>query len=169
MKSGKTAPVFMPCGGSNGVTRHNNTGATSSKAMRGGVTQTTARSTDSAAATAAILTSKITKANLLGGVIKADAIVARAKAARSGGTLTRTSSGTSIGDLTINGQKQSGNQPANTKFAIPGVGTLWVQPRRQDGERAAGLRHATRAVGRPGGLSKGTVITFGAAKAEVKK
>ena len=75
-------------------------------------------------ATAAILTSKITNANLLGGVIKAHAIVAQAKAVRTGGTLTRSSSGTSIGDLTINGQKQSGNQPANTKFAIPGIGKL---------------------------------------------
>jgi hypothetical protein len=169
VKSGRTAPVYMPCGGSNGATRRNNSGATSSKAMRGGVTQTTARSTENAGTTAAILTSKITHANLLGGVIKANAIVARAKAARTGGKLTRTSSGTSIGDLTINGQKRSGNQPANTKFGIPGVGTLWVN---RVVKSANGLQvYAMQLVLSVGqdGLSKGTVVTLGAAKATVKK
>ena len=151
------------------MSRHNDTGVTSSKAMRGGVTHTTARSTDSAATTAAILTSKISNANLLGGVIKANAIVVRAKAARSGGTLTRTSRGTSIGDLTINGQKRSGNQPANTKLAIPGVGTLWVN---RVVKSAKGLQvyamQLVLTVARDG-LSKGTIITLGAAKAVVKK
>jgi hypothetical protein len=169
VRSGKTAAVYMPCGGSNGVTRHNDTGATSSQALRGGVTQTSARSTDSNGGTAAILTSKITGANLLGGVIKADAIVARAKATRAGSTLTRSSSGTSIGDLTINGQKQSGNQPANTKFAVPGIGTLWINRVVQapNGLQVYALQLVLSTA--QSGLSKGTVITLGAAKALVKK
>ena len=167
VKSGKTAPVLVPCGGSNGATRRNSSGATSSKAMRSGATVTTARTTDTAGSTASVVTSKITKANLLGGVVKADSIAARATATRAGNTLARSSKGTTIGDLTINGQKKSGTQPANTKFAIPGVGTLWVNRviKSANGLQVYALQLVLSTS--QSGLSKGSVLTLGAAKAAV--
>jgi hypothetical protein len=169
VKSGKTAPIYLPCGGSNGGTRRNNSGATSSQALQGAATHTTARSTDSAQRTMALVTSTISGANLLGGVIKADTIVAHARATRSGTTLSRSSSGTSIGDLTINGQRQSGTQPVNTKHAIPGIGTLWIHRviKTPSGLQVYALQLILSRA--QDGLSKGSVITLGAAKAQVAK
>ena len=119
---------------------------------------TSTRSTDSAAATTVVTRSAISNVNLLGGAIKASAIVSRAAAKRAGGTLTRSSGGTTVSGFTINGKTQSANQPANTVHSIPGIGTLYVHKvvKSATGVHVYALQLVLSSA--QDGLSKGTTI-----------
>lgn len=129
LTSGPSAPVSLPCGGSAGKTVSNPTAAVRiGDAVSAGAVSSSASSTDNATATTATTQSKVTKINLLHGVVSADAVTARANASLSKGRLTRTSTGTTITGLKINGKRVSvsAGVKANTKIPIAGVGTLWL-------------------------------------------
>jgi hypothetical protein len=167
VRSGRTAPSYLPCGGTNGATTHNSTGAFGAAGLHSAAVHTSTRSTDSAAATTVVTQSAISNLNLLGGAIKASAIVSRAIAKRAGGTLSRSSGGTTISGLTINGQTQSAKQPANTVHAIPGIGTLYVHKvvNSATGVHVYALQLVLSRA--QDGLDKGTRITVGATYAAV--
>jgi hypothetical protein len=166
--SDKTAPVYLPCGGSNGQTRQNRTDKIAVKGLHTASTHTWARSTDRPKHTASILTSKVTGIHLLGNVIGASAVRAHAKAIRENGTLTRDSNNTKVVGLRINGQQQDGTQPPNTKYAIPGVGTLIVHKvvKTANGLQVYALQLTLSKA--QDGLSKGTVLRVGGAIASVR-
>ena len=168
IESDKTAPITLPCGGSGGEIINKTTGATT-KALRSSSTRTQARSADGAHRTSSILRSKVNGVDLLAGVVRANAVIARAKAMRRDGALSRISNGTKIVGLTINGKKQSGDQPANTKYSIPNVGTLWVHRvvKTNNGLHVYALQ--LKLAKAQGGLSKGTLITIAGATAAVAK
>lgn len=167
--SDKTAPVLMPCGGTDGQTRENSTDQVAVKGLHTATTHTWARSNDSAQHTASILTSKVTGVHLLGNVIGASAVRAHAKAVREHGTLKRISNNTKVVGLRINGQQQDGSQPPNTKYAIPNVGTLIVHKvvKTTNGLQVYALQLTLSKA--QGGLSKGTVLRVGGAIASVRK
>ena len=126
VRSGRTAPSYLPCGGTNGATTRNSSAAFVARGLRTAAVHTSSRSTDAAAATAVVTRSAISNLNLLGGAITASTIVSQATAKRTGSTLSRSSSGTTMSGLTINGRAQSANQPANSVRSIPGLGTLYL-------------------------------------------
>jgi hypothetical protein len=132
-------------------------------------THTSARSNDHAKHTASILTSKVTGVHLLGNMIGASAVRAHAKAIREDGKLVRSSNNTKVVGLRINGQQQDGTQPPNTKYALPGVGTLIVHKviKTTNGLQVYALQLTLSKD--QGGLSKGTVIRVGGAIASVRK
>lgn len=167
--SGKTAPSYLPCGGSNGHVLTNNTAKVNTPALTAGVTTTSAQSTDSNRRTAAITIAKTLGVDLLGGVVSATAVRAHAKAYRVNGVLHRSSVNTKIVGLTVNGQTQDGSQPANTKFALPGVGTLWLHRvvRSSTGIKVYGLELDVTVAQQ--GVDAGTVIRVAGAIAAVRK
>jgi hypothetical protein len=125
VKSGATAPVGLPCGGSNGVTRTNSTASVNVPGvLSAGATATTARSTDAPTGTTAEFSATTAGVNLLNGVVKVDAITAKASATRSGSTLTSSSDGTQIAGLKINGTTVEVPAGENSTLQIAGVGTL---------------------------------------------
>jgi hypothetical protein len=130
LSSGPTAArVYLPCGGSNGATRTN--GVTSTNSQAGAVTTgaaaSTAKSTDTATATTSTTTSGITGGiNFLAGIVTADSATAKAATTRKGTTVTRSSSGTTITNLRINGTPVTIPSGANRTINIAGVGTLYL-------------------------------------------
>ena len=167
VRSGNTAPSYLPCGGSNGATSRNSTGTVSSTGLHGAAVHTSARSTDNAKATTVVTRAEVAGVNLLNGAIKASAITGQATVTRSGTSLKRSSAGTTIAGFTINGKKQAASQPANTKLSIPGLGTLYVNRvvRSSTGVHVYALQLVLTKD--RAGLSKGTTVTVGAAYAAV--
>ena len=128
IQSGASAAVNLPCGGSSGVTRTNNlAGVNLPGILTVGAGTTTAKSTDSATSTNARTTATIGAVNLLSGVVTADAIKAVSSTTKQGSTYTRSSAGTSIVDLRINGNPVTINLGPNTTIPIAGVGNLYVR------------------------------------------
>jgi hypothetical protein len=128
VQSGASAAVNLPCGGSSGVTRTNNlVGVNLPGVLTGGAGTTTAKSTDDATSTTATTTAQIADVNLLGDVVTADGIKAVSSTTKKGTTYSRSSAGTGILNLRINGQPVNANLAPNTKLNIAGVGTLHVR------------------------------------------
>jgi hypothetical protein len=168
VKSGRTAPVSLACGGSSGRTVVNKTaGAHLDGALTTAAVSSNARSTDTASATTATTRTRVAGVNLFNGMIRVHAITTRAHVVRHGTHLTRSARGTSILGLTINGTKIAAPR-AGTSRTISGLGTLSFDRaiRTSTGVQVYAIRlvlSATRA-----GLNKGTVITIGSALAGVK-
>ena len=171
VRSGRTAPVYLPCGGSAGetVTQNATAHSTARNTVREGAVTSQATSTDAADRTAVTTLNEITRINLLGGVVQARSIRASAHAARSGGRLARSSRGTNVQALRINGTSHPAPTKPDTSMHIPGIGTLWLHRvvRVPGGLRVYAMQLV---LGRAThGLAKGTVITVGAAVARVRR
>ncbi len=168
IQSGASAAVNLPCGGSSGVTRTNNlAGVNLPGILTVGAGTTTAKSTDSAASTNARTTATIGAVNLLSGVVTADAIKAVSSTTKQGSTYTRSSAGTSIVDLRINGNPVTINLGPNTTIPIAGVGNLYV---RRSTWSSTGLDVIALqlVLGSPqGSLPAGAVLTVGYAQSGV--
>jgi hypothetical protein len=170
VKSGRTAPVYLPCGGSNGKTLTRN--ATASivlpKAVRTSDVATHGTSSDTAKRTVATTRSHIGRVNLLGGAIRVRGINARATATRlANGRLVRSSSSSGVVAVQVNGKGMPVSNKPNTHYSLPGLGTMWLHRviRTPNGLRVFALQLV---LGRNiNGLQKGAVITAGAAQAAV--
>lgn len=170
VKSGRTAPVYLPCGGTSGQTRTRNATAAVllPHALRSGDVSSQATSTDTARRTGATTRSHIARVSLVGGKVRARGITAQATAARlAGGQLERSARDTNILSLDVNGQNHPISRKPNTKYRLPGIGTLWIHrviPSR-NGLRVVALELI---LGRSmNGLQRGAVITAGTAEAAV--
>jgi hypothetical protein len=167
VKSGRTAPAYLPCGGSTKV--ETNTAASGSipMALSGGLVTDRAVSTDSKTRTTATTRSRIAGISLGGGMVTASAITARAHAVRKGSKVTTSSAGTTVGDLTVNGMSEPANKA--TTESIPGLGTLYVDRvvKSKTGIRVYALELVLSAP--QGGLAAGADIIIGAARAGVTK
>ena len=135
--------------------------------LTGGVASTTAKSTDSATATNATTSATIADVNLLGGVVTADAVTAKASTTRKGTSLYRSSAGTSIANLEINGNPVTITIKPNTRINIAGVGTLYL--RRSIWNSTGFEVYALQLVlsTAQGGLPAGAVVTAGYAQSGV--
>ena len=168
LNSGPTALVDLPCGGTSGKTRTNNvTSLDLTDALQTGTATTTAKSTDSSEATNATTTATITKVSLLDGFITANGITAKASTTKAGSKLTRTSAGTTIANLEVDGESEEITGGANQRIGIPNVGNLYV---RRSSLTDTGLQvYALQLVLTQvvDGLPAGTVINIGAASSGV--
>jgi len=168
LSSGATSAVHIPCGGSNGVTLSNNTAAVNlASALRAGATKTTAKSTDTATSTVASTSATTAGANLLGGVVTMDAVTAKASTTRKGSALTRSTTGTSVVGLKVNGRSVRVSTAENTKVDILGVGTLTLRKAVRS-TNGVTVYAAQLVLGSArGGLAAGTVLNVGVAQAGV--
>jgi hypothetical protein len=167
-RSGRTALVQLPCGGSNGATLKNNIASISEPGtLVTGTVATSATSTDTATKTTASTHSRIENVQLLGGLVTAGVITTSANAVRQGNSLTFPATGTTFVRLRVNGHAISGTPRLNSSFTIPGVGTLHANVVVQSGTgiQAYGLQLVLTAA--QGGLPIGAVITISAASAGV--
>jgi hypothetical protein len=167
--SGQTAKVALPCGGVTGRTLTNSTAAVSVPGViKTGAVSSSAVSTDSSTETTATTSSKIAGISLLNGAIKVDGLTVRAGAVRKPGkALYRTSNGTTITGLTINGRPVSVSTKENTKIDIAGIGTLWFKKTVRSGTQiqVSGIRLEVLVA--QTGVKAGSVITIGQANAGV--
>lgn len=166
--SGPTAAVGLPCGGSNGATRTNNTAAVNlGPVLKVGATQTTAKSTDTATNTVSTTTATTGAVNLLGGIVTLDAVTAKASTTRKGATVTSSTSGTQVVGLKIRGVSRTVSSAENSSVDIAGVGTLHLRRavRTSTGVTvyAAQLTLSTAQLG----LAAGTTLNVGVAQAGV--
>ena len=104
---------------------------------------------------------------MLGGVVTADAVTAKSSTTRKGTSVYRSSVGTSIADLRINGNPVTIAVNANTRINIAGVGTLYLRRSiwSDTGLQVYALQLELSTT--QGGLPAGAVITAGAAQSGV--
>jgi hypothetical protein len=167
VKSGRTAPAYLPCGGSTKTVTNTSASGAVPMALSGGVVTSKAVSTDSAKRTTATTQSRIANISLGGGMVTASAITAHARAVRTDSEVTTSSAGTTVGDLTVNGTSEPANKA--TTQSIPGLGTLYVDRvvKTKTGIRVYALELVLSAP--LGGLASGADIIIGAARAGVTK
>ncbi len=170
LTSGRTAPVYLPCGGSNGVTQTNTTASASLPGVLStGVISSSSRSADTATSTTARTHSHVANVSLLGGAIKLTGVTAQSTATRTSSGITLSSAGTTVAGLTIRGKARSVTIRPNTGISIAGIGTLYLDRvvlTSQSIRVHAVELDLTQAYGK---ASSGTVITVGATLAGVVK
>ena len=123
------------CRGTSGVTRT----ATASSVSIGpsgsiataATSATSAYGTKTASTAATLQTATVTKLNLLGGLITADALTASAGVSATATRLAASDAGTTIANLVIAGKTIDPNTPDNTEVILPGIGSVVVRATEQ--------------------------------------
>ena len=168
LSSGPTAIVYLPCGGTAGATRTSNIAGIELPPVLGiGAAQTAGKSVENGTSTNATTTARIADLDLLDGVVTADAIFAKASVTRTGSKLTRSSAGTTIADLRINGTSVPVPTGTNRQVPVPGVGTLFVNRAISTSTGLQVYALQLQLTTGSGPLASGTVINIGAANAGV--
>ena len=126
-----SASVGCPCNGTNGVKRTSGVSAVTLGASGSLVsaTNTTATALGTNTDSTAMTTqgSEVTKLSLLGGLITADAITAKASAGATPSTLDTSDDGTTLTNLVIAGTSIDPAVPDNTSISLPGIGSVTVK------------------------------------------
>lgn len=168
LTSGASAPVYLPCGGTSGKTRVNSTAAAHiGTAVSVGAISSSATSTDTTTTTTATTQAKAAHLNLLGGLITADSVTAKANAKLTKGKLSRTSTGTSVTRLKIHGESVSVSAKPNTKISLAGVGTVWLNRTIVSGSAIQVYAIQIQLSTARAGLKSGAVIDIAGARAGV--
>ena len=126
IKSSPTAPVSVGCQGNSLIT---NTllGINVPNVLTTGTIQDTAQGSVTPAQSSVQTTASIQTANLLNGIITADAIQAQANASTTDGTTFNFSSSGSFVNLSVSGHPEiTASVPPNTKVTLTGIGTLYL-------------------------------------------
>jgi hypothetical protein len=163
----RQASAAVPCGGSGGLTGSVPvTSVNIPGVLTTGSSVSTESSQDSSAATSALTTSTTSNVSLLGGLITADKVVAKAHATRAGSKVTTAVTGTSVVGLRVQGSAAKTYSGLAT-ITIPGIGYLYLNQRApgSSGVQVYGLQ-LVLTVGHAG-LKKQTTITVGSARAAV--
>jgi hypothetical protein len=167
VKSGATAPAGLSCFSSS---RDTNTTLTVSVpgVLTSGTVTDSAVGTVKARSVNGTAQSSLQSVNLLAGLLTASAVTSDATAHDDRGSITTSGSATFV-DLAVAGHPGIPSSPrANTKIAVPGVGTLWLNRISQS---ATGIRveavellvtHSNTL-----GLAVGTVVRIAVASAGV--
>lgn len=168
LKSGATASVVLPCGGSSTTRTNNVVSGSLGSALHVRAVRSTAKSSDSSKQTVAATTNKVAGIDLLGGTVHIDAVEAKATTTRKGSKITsRSSAGTKVVGLTINGVKRSVSTKENTRISILGVGTLYLHRAVRTSTSVQVYAVQLKLLTAQSGLESGAVITVGSAKAGV--
>jgi hypothetical protein len=125
LESGPSFTTYLPCPGTDGKLIQQSALATHLPApiVLGKITNTavgTVGDFNSSGETS----SQIVNVDLGDGQITADLIKADVKVRRQGGVITFDTSGSNLGNLTIQGQGQSGSPDPNTVIEVPGLGKV---------------------------------------------
>ncbi len=176
----RSASVGCPCNGTNGVARATSIASialgASGSLISAANTTATALGTNKNGLAATIEGAEVTKLNLLGGLITADAITSRASVGATPSTLKFSDEGTTVSNLVIAGTSIDPAVPDNTTIVLPGLGSVIVKAVTKTGNnrRAAILVHgllveisADNSFGLPVG-SRITVASAGAGYSRVE-
>lgn len=167
VKSGQTASVVLPCGGTSKTRTNTVASVHLGSALDVGAVHSSGVSSDTRKRTVARTTTRVAGANLLGDVVHVDAVTAKATTTRTGSTLTRSSAGTSIVGLRINGVRRSVSSAENQQIGIAGVGTLYLRRAVRSGTSLQVYAVQLKLNTAVSGLDAGTTLTLGSAKAGV--
>ncbi len=127
--SGQSALIHLGCLGTGGVTKTNSIVSISfpPEFTTGTVTDTAKGTVTSTTATGET-TSTVQTANLVDGLVTADAVKADAHSFTDGTTFTFDDAGSSFLNLTVSGHPEINDQVGpNTKVFLAGLGTLWLK------------------------------------------
>ena len=168
--TGKSAEKLLSCDGTGGKTETHNVDASTipSAAVSGTFSSSVAGQV--AKHPWATTRERIAGLNVLAGVVQAKTVIARAHVKRRASGLVRSTAGSSFGGLKVTGAPALGdNVPANTKRALPGIGTLYLDriTKTKNGIQVRMIELVLSTA--RDGLSKGTVITVGEAKASTTR
>ena len=126
-----SARVGCPCNGTHGNTRTRTTSAISvgpqGSVISAALTTATASAGKTVSTAETQQTSTITKLNLFGGLITADALEAVASVSATPDGLTASEAGTTLSNLTIAGKAIDPGVPDNTVVALPGIGSITIK------------------------------------------
>ncbi len=167
--SGRTAAVYLPCGGTSGSVITNHTARVDLPGvLKVGAMSSTGQSTESArSGIVATTRSQAAGVTLLGGVVRVDAVTAKATATRNPSKLVTSAAGTRVNGLKIRGKSVSVNVKENTRINIAGLGTLWLDRVVRSGSQIQvyGVQlHLTSAYS---GHPAGTYLTIASARAGI--
>ncbi len=124
--SGPSAKVILGCAGTDGKVKTNSVASVSVPGVIStGTVTSTAQGTITTDSAMAETTNTTQNANVLAGLVKADAVKADAHATKSGGTITLSGGGSSYTKLVVNGNPISGHVAPNTKIVVGNV-TVWL-------------------------------------------
>ncbi len=127
----RSASVGCPCNGTNGVMK-TDTIASASLGAAGSLVSTgnavaTAQGTNKAGAALSTQAAQVTNLRLLGGLITADAITAKASLGATAAALSPSDDGTVLTNLVIAGTSIDPGVPENTTIPLPGLGAVTVK------------------------------------------
>ena len=128
--SGRTAAVYLPCGGTSGSVITNHTARVDLPGvLKVGAMSSTGQSTESARS-GIVATTRSQAASRLAAcsarMVRVDAVTAKATATRNPSKLVTSAAGTPVNRLKIRGKSVSINLKENTRINIAGLGTLWL-------------------------------------------
>jgi hypothetical protein len=127
MQSGPSAAVYMPCEGTGGKTVENSSGRVQQpQVLELGAVRTTGIGRLSLTRAASVMRSSVDSVNLLSGLITADSVTARARAAKDGNALALSDVGSRFVNLVVAGRPIGAVVAPNTPIDLPGLGTLWL-------------------------------------------
>ena len=172
--SGQSAPVSVPCLGTDGETRTNFVASVKVPAdgsvLDATTVETTARGKVSPTSAEAETTATVQAADVLGNLVQAGGVKADAHASTSGGNPSFSDAGSAFATLSVQGHPEIGaDVPPNTQVTIAGVGTLWLHRVIQDSHsiEVRMIELQVTVANNPVGLSVGTDVRVAVASASV--
>jgi hypothetical protein len=131
LKSGSSAPVSVPCRGTDGEVRANFVAnvvvPSDGSVLDADTIRTTAQGSADESSATVETTATVESAAVLGSLVRATAIRADAHASSSGASPSFGDDGSGFGTLSVSGHPEIGaDVPANTSVEIAGLGTLWL-------------------------------------------
>jgi hypothetical protein len=172
--SGPTAPVAVPCRGTDGEIRTNFVADVKVPAdagvLRASEITTTAQGDILDSSAYAETTATIERANVLDGLIGARVIRAVARAELDGGDVSLSDAGSSFAELSVEGHPELGADVApNTRVELAGLGTLWLHRviRKPQSIEVRMIELHVRVADNDLGLKVGTTVHVGVASASV--
>ncbi|HEX3908452.1 MAG TPA: choice-of-anchor P family protein [Mycobacteriales bacterium] len=168
--TGQSAEKLLSCDGTGGKTESHSVDASTipSAAVNGTFTSSVAGAVGKHPW--ATTRERVAGLNVLAGVVQAKTVIARAHVQRKASGIARSTAGSSFGGLTVTGAPAIGdNVPANTKHVLPGIGTLYLDriTKTKNGVQVRMIELVLSTA--RDGLSKGTVITVGEARASTTR
>ncbi|MCL6439572.1 MAG: hypothetical protein K6T51_13270 [Rubrobacteraceae bacterium] len=124
---GRAAFVFVGCQGTGGKVKRNTvSGVGAGKILSLGAGDTTAYGRQLVSGGVAKTSAKVAGVNLLGGIIRADAITAAAQDTYRKGVRTSSTAGSRFANLRVLGLPLPVNVRPNTKISLPGIGYVVI-------------------------------------------
>ena len=170
----RSASVFCPCNGTSGVTKTDTVSSVtlgvSGALVSASNTTVTALGTNTNSMAVSSEGAGVTKLSLLGGMITADAITAKASVGATSSALTESDDGTTIDNLVIAGTSIDPAVAENTSIALPGLGSVTIKAVSisENGQNASIVVHGLLvkvSAENSFGLALGSRITVATAKA----
>jgi hypothetical protein len=128
LQASTAAHETCPCRGTRGLTRQQMLASVRvGDVLAAGVTGATSSAAKTASTATTKQTATVSKLNMLGGLITADALTASASIEATPDRLTTSETGTAIVNLLIDGARISPHVPDNTQVLLPGIGSVTVK------------------------------------------